>query len=77
MHASNDRLARDVAACVTHQVPIVITSLRAPDDVVRPIHGYGGVVFHDVTTVRHAEKALEAEWADFHREHGIERASHH
>ncbi|TXM66423.1 nitronate monooxygenase family protein [Methylobacterium sp. WL120] len=60
VHASNDRLARDVAACVTHQVPIVITSLRAPDDVVRPIHGYGGVVFHDVTTVRHAEKALEA-----------------
>ncbi|MCJ2006911.1 NAD(P)H-dependent flavin oxidoreductase [Methylobacterium sp. J-092] len=60
VHASNDRLARDVAACVAHAVPIVITSLRAPDPVVRPIHGYGGVVFHDVTTVRHAEKALEA-----------------
>ncbi|TXN72229.1 nitronate monooxygenase family protein [Methylobacterium sp. WL6] len=60
VHASNDRLARDVAACVAHAVPIVITSLRAPDAVVRPIHGYGGVVFHDVTTVRHAEKALEA-----------------
>ncbi len=38
----------------------MITSLRAPDAVVRPIHGYGGIVFHDVTTVRHAEKALEA-----------------
>ena len=60
VHASNDRLARDVAACVAHEVPIVITSLRAPDAVVRPIQGYGGVVFHDVTTVRHAEKALDA-----------------
>lgn len=60
VHASNDRLADDVDACVRHRVPIVITSLRAPDAVVRPVHAYGGVVFHDVTTVRHAEKALEA-----------------
>lgn len=60
VHASNDRLAEDVEACVRHRVPIVITSLRAPDAVVRPVHGYGGLVFHDVTTVRHAEKALEA-----------------
>ncbi|MDP4024723.1 nitronate monooxygenase family protein [Methylobacterium sp. NEAU 140] len=60
VHASNDRLAGDVEACVRHRVPIVITSLRAPDAVIRPVHAYGGVVFHDVTTVRHAEKALEA-----------------
>lgn len=60
VHGSNDRLAQDVATCVTHEVPIIITSLHAPDAVVRPVHGYGGVVFHDVTTVRHAEKALEA-----------------
>ena len=60
VHASNDRLAQDVEACVRHRVPIVITSLRAPDAVIRPVHAYGGVVFHDVTTVRHAQKALEA-----------------
>jgi len=60
VHASNDRLAQDVEACVRHRVPIIITSLRAPDAVIRPVHAYGGVVFHDVTTVRHAEKALEA-----------------
>lgn len=60
VHASNDRLAQDIETCVNHRVPIVITSLRAPDAVVRPVHGYGGLVFHDVTTVRHAEKALEA-----------------
>ncbi|WP_336487076.1 NAD(P)H-dependent flavin oxidoreductase [Methylobacterium nigriterrae] len=60
VHDSNDRLARDVEACARHRVPIVITSLRAPDAVVRPVHAYGGVVFHDVTNVRHAEKALEA-----------------
>lgn len=60
VHASNDRLERDMEACVAHEVPLIITSLRAPGDVVRQAHSYGGVVFHDVTTVRHAEKALEA-----------------
>lgn len=60
VHASNDRLMQDMAACVRHEVPIIITSLRAPDAVVSAAHAYGGLVFHDVTTLRHAEKALEA-----------------
>jgi nitronate monooxygenase len=60
VHKSNDRLEHDVAACVTHKVPIIITSLRAPDEIVGAVHGYGGIVFHDVISVRHAEKALEA-----------------
>ncbi|MFG1402658.1 NAD(P)H-dependent flavin oxidoreductase [Xanthobacter sediminis] len=60
VHASNDRLARDMETCVAHEVPLIITSLRAPGEVVRQAHAYGGLVFHDVTTVRHAEKALEA-----------------
>lgn len=60
VHASNDRLAQDVESCVRHEVPIIITSLRAPDAVIKPVHAYGGVVFHDVISVRHAEKALEA-----------------
>ncbi|MFG1391459.1 NAD(P)H-dependent flavin oxidoreductase [Xanthobacter agilis] len=60
VHASNDRLERDMETCVAHEVPLIITSLRAPGDVVRQAHAYGGLVFHDVTTVRHAEKALEA-----------------
>jgi nitronate monooxygenase len=60
IHQSNDRLDRDLDACVRHQVPMIITSLRAPDDVVKRVHGYGGVVFHDVINIRHAEKALEA-----------------
>jgi nitronate monooxygenase len=60
VHASNDRLAHDMEVCVRHQVPIIITSLRAPDEVVSAAHSYGGLVFHDVTTIRHAQKALEA-----------------
>jgi nitronate monooxygenase len=60
VHASNERLERDMETCVAHKVPIIITSLRAPGEVVERAHSYGGVVFHDVTTVRHAEKALEA-----------------
>ncbi|KMO33265.1 2-nitropropane dioxygenase [Methylobacterium variabile] len=60
VHASNDRLEHDMMVCAKHKVPIIITSLRAPDAVVSAAHGWGGLVFHDVTTVRHAEKALEA-----------------
>jgi nitronate monooxygenase len=57
VHASNDRLEADMALCVKHRVPIIITSLRPPAEVVRAVHGYGGIVFHDVINLRHAEKA--------------------
>jgi nitronate monooxygenase len=57
VHASNDRLEQDLALCVKHRVPIVITSLRPPADVVAAVHRYGGIVFHDVINRRHAEKA--------------------
>ncbi len=60
IHQSNDRLEHDLDLCVKHRVPLIITSLRAPGDFVKRIHAYGGLVFHDVTSVRHAEKALEA-----------------
>ncbi len=56
-HQTNDRLQHDVEVCVKHQVPITITSLRAPAEVVRAVHGYGGIVLHDVINVRHAKKA--------------------
>ncbi|NTV11304.1 MAG: nitronate monooxygenase, partial [Zoogloea sp.] len=58
VHASNTRLEQDLELCVRHRVPIIITSLRAPGDVVKRVHDYGGLVFHDVISVRHAEKAL-------------------
>jgi nitronate monooxygenase len=58
-HKSNDRLDYDIEVCIRHQVPITITSLRAPADVIPKIHAYGGIVLHDVISVRHAEKALE------------------
>lgn len=60
VHASNPRLEQDLAICVAHRVPIVITSLGAAKEVVDAVHAYGGLVFHDVTTRRHAEKAAEA-----------------
>jgi nitronate monooxygenase len=60
VHKSNDRLEHDLEVCIRHKVPITITSLRAPTEVVAGIHSYGGIVLHDVINVRHAEKALEA-----------------
>ena len=60
IHRSNDRLDHDLDVCMRRQVPMIITSLRAPHDVVKKVHEYGGVVFHDVISIRHAHKALEA-----------------
>ena len=61
VHKSNDRLAHDLEVCVRHKVPVTITSLRAPDEVVKAVHAYGGIVLHDVISVRHAEKKV---WRD-------------
>ncbi|MDE1184784.1 nitronate monooxygenase [Paraburkholderia sp.] len=60
VHPSNVRLDADLDTIVAHQVPIVITSLHAPDRVVERVHAYGGRVLHDVTTVHHARKAAAA-----------------
>ena len=58
-HGSNDRLFGDMEICVKHEVPIIITSLRPPEEIVQATHSYGGMVFHDVINVRHAKKAAE------------------
>ena len=58
-HHSNDRLELDMEICVKHEVPIVITSLRAPKFVVDSVHSYGGKVMHDVINIRHGKKAVQ------------------
>ena len=58
-HGSNDRLMQDMETCVKNEAPIIITSLRPPSEVVDAAHSYGGLVFHDVINVRHAQKAAE------------------
>lgn len=58
-HQSNNRLLADMETCVRHEVPIVITSLSPPAEIVAAVHGYGGLVFHDVISMRHAHKAIE------------------
>jgi nitronate monooxygenase len=60
IHPSNDRLAQDMADCARFRVPLIITSLSAPAAIVPEVHAWGGLVFHDVISVRHARKAIEA-----------------
>ena len=59
VHQSNSRLEHDVEKCIKYKVPIVITSLRPPAEVVDAVHSYGGIVFHDVINIRHAQKAID------------------
>lgn len=59
-HKSNPRLQADLAICVKHQVPLIITSLGAVSELVDQVHHYGGLVFHDVINARFARKAAAA-----------------
>lgn len=60
VHHSNPRLEADLAICVKKKVPLVITSLGAVAELVDEVQSYGGVVFHDVIKLRHAQKAAAA-----------------
>jgi nitronate monooxygenase len=60
VHKTNPRLEEDLNVCIEEKVPLIITSLGAVPELVEKIHSYGGIVFHDVTTLRHAKKAAEA-----------------
>ena len=58
-HKSNKRLISDMETCVDHKVPVIITSLRPPDEIIEAAHSYGGIVYHDVISVKHAKKAAD------------------
>ncbi len=60
VHKTNPRLEEDLKVCIDEKVPLIITSLGAVPELVERVHAYGGIVFHDVTTLRHAKKAAEA-----------------
>jgi len=60
VHQSNPRIQKDLAICIKHKVPLIITSLGAVSQLVSAVHSYGGLVFHDVIKKRHAEKAAQA-----------------
>jgi nitronate monooxygenase len=59
VHKTNERLDADVAMCVKHKAPIVITSLGARPEVNEAVHSYGGIVLHDIINIVFAHKALE------------------
>ncbi|MFQ5562474.1 MAG: NAD(P)H-dependent flavin oxidoreductase [Parvularculaceae bacterium] len=59
VHRSNDRLMKDLEVCVKHEVPVVITSLGAREEVFEAVHSYGGVVLHDVINNTFAKKAID------------------
>ena len=59
VHKSNDRLDHDMQVCAKYRVPIVITSLGARTDVNDAVHGWGGVVLHDIINNKFAKKAIE------------------
>ena len=59
VHRSNDRLDLDMQVCARYKVPVVITSLGARTDVNEAVHGWGGIVLHDIINNTFARKAIE------------------
>src|SRR5438445_6066578 len=60
VHRSNARLAQDLAVLLRHRPEIVITSVGSPAPVLAPLHDAGALVFADVASIRHAERAVAA-----------------
>ncbi|MDP1753861.1 MAG: nitronate monooxygenase [Reyranella sp.] len=60
VHRSNPRVADDLAAVLKAGVELVITSVGSPEPVLKPLKDAGCLVFADVASVRHAEKAMAA-----------------
>ena len=60
VHRSNSRLQGDLALVRKHRIELVIASVGSPHEIIGPIHDYGGVVYADVATMRHVEKAAAA-----------------
>jgi len=58
--ADSPRFAGDLDLIEQFRPPVVITSVGRPGDVVARVHDYGGLVFHDVATLRHAQTAIES-----------------
>ena len=59
VHKSNDRVDADMATCEKWQVPMVITSLGAREEIFAAVRGWGGITMHDVINNRFAHKAIE------------------
>src|SRR4029077_3340962 len=59
VHKSNNRLDHDLALCEKHKVPMIISSLGAREELNQAVHGWGGLVFHDVINQKFAHKAIE------------------
>ncbi|WP_024505939.1 nitronate monooxygenase family protein [Bradyrhizobium sp. ARR65] len=59
VHKSNNRLEHDLALCEKHKVPMIISSLGAREELNQAVHGWGGIVFHDVINQKFARKAIE------------------
>lgn len=60
VHRSNLRLADDLAVLLRHAPELVITSVGSPEPVLARLHEAGALVFADVASLRHAERAIEA-----------------
>jgi nitronate monooxygenase len=54
------RFEADLQTCRRHRAEIVITVNGDPTPVVDQVHDWGGLIFHDVTTIRHARRAAAA-----------------
>lgn len=60
VHHTNNRLPQDLDLVIKHKCPLVIASVGNPGRVIDEVKGYGGLVFCDVASVKHARRAAES-----------------
>lgn len=59
-HRSYGRMKEEIELIQKPQPELVITAVGDPSPFVEVVHDYGGLVFSDVSTMKHAYKAAEA-----------------
>lgn len=55
-----DELAANMSLCAKYGVEIIISVGGDPTELIKRVHDFGGKVFHDITSMRFAEKAIAA-----------------
>jgi nitronate monooxygenase len=55
-----DELSAHLDVCRRYGVEIIISATGDPTELIARVHDWGGVVFHDVTNLKFAEKAIAA-----------------
>jgi nitronate monooxygenase len=58
--ATTEQIRQDLDLCASYGVKVIVNAMGDPTTLTEVVHDWGGLVFHDATSLRFAEKAISA-----------------